>query len=334
MIELEIQGLSQSRDGLLIEVGRFILASGFTLQRQRLLQDPHGILLTMVVRGPSRKQRALQSALESYDRFISFNISPFVEGASKPHFAASVKRATYLPPPAPEPMKATVQPVTAPVAGSTISPSAESLTTEPYTMAPIVAPPAGADVLQVVPPAAVEPDFEFILPTPRAPTPPPRAMVEPPSFVEVASLAPDETAVGQALQSLEHDYPKILPKLLVLGDSVPEGARESSLALAGRRVGGWVFEREYALDDGLTLVDALERIGTPALRALAEVDQQGAQLHLPGSPLCTEGRSGCSFFSGFLEGLLEPVIAPASLAIFPVCCRSYGADECVLAVSD
>ncbi|MGY3040232.1 hypothetical protein ACVWWQ_001855 [Rhodanobacter sp. TND4EL1] len=334
MIELEIQGLSQSRDGLLIEVGRFILASGFTLQRQRLVHDPHGILLTMVVRGPSRKQRALESALESYDRFISFNISPFVEGESKPHFAASVKRATYLPPPAPEPMKTTVQPVTAPVAESTISSSAESLTTEPFTTAPIVAHPAGPDVLQVVPPAAVEPDFEFILPTPSAPTPPPRAMIEPPSFVEVAPLEPDETAVGQALQSLEHDYPKILPKLLALGDSVPEGARESSLALAGRRVGGWLFKREYALDDGLTLVDALERIGTPALRALAEVDQQGAQLHLPGSPLCTEGRSGCSFFSGFLEGLLEPVIAPASLSIFPVCCRSYGADECVLAVSD
>jgi hypothetical protein len=44
MIELEIQGLSQSREGLLIEVGRFILASGFTLQRQRLVQDPHGTL--------------------------------------------------------------------------------------------------------------------------------------------------------------------------------------------------------------------------------------------------------------------------------------------------
>ena len=89
------------------------------------------------------------------------------------------------------------------------------------------------------------------------------------------------------------------------------------------------------MDDGLSLAEALERIGTPALRVLVEVDQQGAQLHILHSPLCTaDGHSGCSFFSGFLEGLLAPVIAPGSLSIFPVCCRSYGADECVLAISD
>lgn len=42
MIELEIQGLSPTREGLLIEVGRFVMANGFTLQRQRLVQPPTG----------------------------------------------------------------------------------------------------------------------------------------------------------------------------------------------------------------------------------------------------------------------------------------------------
>jgi hypothetical protein len=40
------------------------------------------------------------------------------------------------------------------------------------------------------------------------------------------------------------------------------------------------------------------------------------------------------FFTGYLEGLLGPVILPDSLSIFSVCCRSYGADECVLAILD
>jgi hypothetical protein len=331
MIELEIQGLSQSREGLLIEVGRFILASGFILRRQRLVQDPHGTLATFVVRGPRRKKRALEAALEGYERFISFRILPFVEGEEQPHFGATVKHATYLPPPAlaPEPVKVATAAVAVPVA----SPSAGVLIEQPFAVTPVLARPAKTEVVQTVPTTTPASDFDFILPTARTPAPP--VAVEAKPFVEVVALAPDEVAVDRALQSLEFDYPKLMPNLLALSGSVADGARESSLALAGQRTGAWVFAREYAMDDGLSLDDALERIGTPALRALVEVDQQGAQLHILHSPLCTEGgHSGCSFFSGFLEGLLAPVIAPGGLSIFPVCCRSYGADECVLAISD
>jgi hypothetical protein len=178
-----------------------------------------------------------------------------------------------------------------------------------------------------------EPEFEFILPNPPRPAPPPAPEAAP--FVELIPQGPDESAVDKLLRELEYDYPRIVPQLLALDRAVAEAARESSLALAGRRIGGWVFEREYALDGGLDLREAIERIGVPALRALAEVDQQGTQLHIHDSVLCTEdGHSGCSFFSGFLEGLLGAAIAPGSLSIFPVCCRSYGADECVLAISD
>ena len=333
MIELEIQGLSQSREGLLIEVGGFILASGFTLQRQRLVQDPHGILLTMVVRGPSRKQRALESLLENYERLVSFTISPYVEGESTPHFGVTVKFPTYSPPPAPEPAPA-AEVAAPPSSAAAVAPVAVP-SVAPFDIAPIVARPVQPAAVQAVPTAPPEPDFEFIQPTPRAPAPSKAVQEEDRPFVEVASLGPDEAAVDKMLHSLEYDYPKLMPKLLALQESVAEGAREPSLALAGQRVGSWVFAREFALDSGLSLRDALERIGTPALRALVEVDQQDAQLHILGSPLCSENsHSGCSFFSGFLEGLLGPVIAPGSLSIFPVCCRSYGADECVLAISD
>jgi hypothetical protein len=332
MIELEIQGLSQSREGLLVEIGRFILTSGFTLQRQRLVQDPHGILLTMVVRGPPRKQRTLEAALEAYERLVSFSISPFVEGESKPHFAASVKRATYLPPPVPEqvPAALAVTAEMAPDAAPVVPPWSE-----PFTVAPVVVAPVKADARPTVQAAPPEPEFEFILPTPRTPAPTPIAQAEVAPFVEVVALAPDEAAVDKALHSLEYDYPELMPKLLALQGSVPEGAREPSLALAGRRTGAWVFAREYALDSGLGLGEAIERIGTPALRALVAVDRQGTQVRILDSPLCTgDGHSGCSFFSGFLEGLLGPAVASGTLSIFPVCCRSYGAGECVLAISD
>src|SRR6185312_13886834 len=108
MIELEIQALSERREGLLMEVGRLVLASGFSLQRQRLVQDPHGILLTMVVRGPPRKKRALAAALDAHERIISFELEPVTEGEERAHFAASRAPSAYVPPvlpvapPAPE----------------------------------------------------------------------------------------------------------------------------------------------------------------------------------------------------------------------------------------
>ena len=332
MIELEIQGLSEHREGLLIEVGRLVIASGFTLQRQRLVQDHHGILLTMVVRGPFLKKWALAAALDGCERFISVKVARFVEGEPKPHFAASPKRvAPAIPAPAPAPAPPpTPTPTPTPVA-AVVSPARDDHCTlaEPVATSAMTAAPESPRE----PPA--EPEFEFIVPTPRVPAPSPAAPASAAPFVERVSLGPDEVAVDKMVRELEYDYPQIVPKLLALQHSVAEAARESSLALAGRRTGAWVFGREYALDAGLDLREAIERIGVPALRALVEVDQQGTQLHIHESLLCTEdGHSGCHFFSGFLEGLLEPAIAPGSLSIFAVCCRSYGADECVLAISD
>ncbi|MBT2145475.1 MULTISPECIES: hypothetical protein [unclassified Rhodanobacter] len=311
MIELEIQGLSESRKGLLMEVGRLALASGFALQRQRLVQGEHGILLSVIVRGPPRARRTLEAALDGCDRFISVKVFPYTEDEPRPHFAISHKRArpTVVAPPAP--------------AGPAFTPAVPVATPSPG----VASPPAPRQA------ASPEPEFEFIQPTPRPPAP--VKSVETALFVEPVALAPDEAAVDKALRDLERDYPRVLPQLLALRHAVAADAREPSLALAGRRVGTWVFGREYALDGGLDLREAVERLGIPALRALVEVDQQGMQLHIHDSPLCAEeGQSGCGFFSGFLEGLLGPAIAPGGLSIFPVCCRSYGADECVLAISD
>ncbi len=313
MAELEIQALALQREGLLVEVGRLAGACGYTLVRQRLVQDPHGSLLTMVVRGSWFKKRALRRALEGCDRLVSFELMPSAEGEPRLHFAATRQlNAHYVPPPAPEP-----EPVDEP---------AEEI------VAAVVAPPP----VEVAAVTTTE-SFEDFLPLrPRAPSPAPVPVEPPPApFVEVAALDADTAAVEQALATLDHDYPRILPRLLALDRAVAAGARESSLQLAGQRVGAWLFAREYALDTGLALDAALASIGAPALHAFAEIELQGGQLHIRHSPLCAEhGHSGCSFFSGFLEGLLGPAIVPGRLSIFPVCCRSCGADECVLAVSD
>ncbi|OOG49065.1 hypothetical protein [Rhodanobacter sp. C01] len=316
MIELEIQTLSETREGLLIEVGRLVMSSGFTLQRQRLVQDHHGVLMTMVVRGPWLKRRALEASLDANERIISFRTAKFEEGAPKPHFAAS-----------------------RPMAGpAVVAVSAAAIKTERPPVPTAVADegeaaePAATQVISAEPEPQQEPEFVFMVPRAQPPAPVP---AEATPFVDLIPLGPDMEAVEKVLPKLTNDYPHILSRLLALEGSVAEAARDSSLFLAGQRTGVWVFERDFALDAGLALDEAIERVGVPALRALVEVENQGEQLHIRNSPLCLDGgHSRCQFFSGYLDGLLGRAIASKSLSIFAVCCRSCGADECVLAISD
>jgi len=352
MIELEIQTLSERREGLLIDLGHAVVKSGFTLQRQRFTQDANGVLLTMIVRGPAGKQRALEAALDANERIISFNTSTFEEGTPKPHFAASrmvigpaaVHAPTVTAPlvaNASTPEQGTLKPSFAAspvVARQTVVPTP----TPAIEAVSAVAPMAVADVpesvaapvvsAELTPQPEPEPDFIFILP--RAPSSAPAPVAIAP-FVELIQLGPDVETVMQALPKLEDEYPQIFPRLQTLERSVAEAARESSLELAGQRTGAWVFGRDFAPGAKLDVHEAIKRIGIPALSALVEVEQKGEQLHIRNSPLCIEGgQSSCKFFSGYLEGLLGPAILSDSLSVFAVCCRSCGADECVLAISD
>ena len=352
MIELEIQTLSERREGLLIDVGRAVVMNGFTLQRQRFTQDANGVLLTMVVRGPARKQRALEAALGANERIISFNASTFEEGPPKPHFAAS-RTIDHVPPPAPavEVASPAAMPAEgAPKAPSTVSVApvrqalvADSMSAiEAVPAIALVAAKSAVDTPEAAPasPIAVhpepqpEPEPEFVFVMPRAPSPV-SAPVEVAPFVELVALDADEEAVLKTLPKLQNAYPDIFSRVQTLERSVAEGARESSLLLVGQRTGAWVHERDYADSAKLGLHEALESVAIPALRALVEVEQKGEQLHIRNSPLCIEeGQSSCKFFSGYLEGLLGPIVGSEGLSVFAVCCRSCGADECVLAISD
>jgi hypothetical protein len=323
MIELEVQALSITREGLLIDIGKCVVASGFTLHRQRLVQDPNGVLVTLVVRGPARKQRELEAALGANERIVSFEIAEHEEGAQKPHFAAA--RTFVRPPvaPAPPPVaEVAPKPAPAPVA---VEPTKTLAQPPAVPMVPVEPAPS--------PQPEPEPDFMFMLePKPAPPKAPPSLPIEP--FVEVISLGPDEAVVEKMLPRLQFDYPKVFPSLQKLEESVVEAARESSLLLVGQRTGAWLFARDYASNTKLSLDDAIRKIGVPALSAVLDVEYKGEGLHINHSPLCTAGHSGCKFFSGYLEGLLGPVVASGNLSIFEVCCRSFGADACVLAISD
>jgi hypothetical protein len=256
MVELEVQVLSDRREGLLAELGRAVVANGFSLLRQRLTQDSHGAWLTMLVRGPSEQRFALEETLGTHNRVLSFEAS--LSGDSATGGAVFAKPA----------------PIAAP--------------------APSLEPPVAL-------PTAVMPDIE---------------------------------RVEHILPKLAQDYPNIYPWLVSLENSVGDAVRESSLMLAGRRTGAWVYKRDYALGSRLGLTDAIKRIGVPALRQLVDIEQRGVHVHILNSPLCTPGlQSGCKFYGGYLEGLLGASVAPKKVFVRHLSCRGTGALHCSLEIS-
>lgn len=259
MIELEMQILSDRREGLLVELGRLVVSNGFSLIRQRLAQDSRGAWLTLFVRGPAERQLVLEEALATHSRVLSFEAALVGEGVG----AATIQAA---------PMSA---------------------------MSPPIATPAAA------PPVAA-----------------------------VSAALPDVRQVENVLPQMAHDYPRIFPWLVTLENAVSDAAREPSLLLAGRRTGAWVYKRDYALGAKLPLVDAVKRIALPALRSLATIEQHGDQLHIRNSAICSpRGRSGCKFFSGYLEGLLGEAMTSGTVFVRNLHCRSHGAADCVLEIS-
>lgn len=82
MVELDIHILSDRREGLLVELGRVVIASGFTLLRQRVYQDHRGAWLVMVVRGEPERQLGLEEMLATHSRVLSFEASLLPAGAT------------------------------------------------------------------------------------------------------------------------------------------------------------------------------------------------------------------------------------------------------------
>jgi hypothetical protein len=94
MIELEIHILSDRREGLLVELGRVVIASGFMLLRQRVYQDKQGAWLAMVVRGEPERQLCLEEMLATHHRVLSFEATLLAPGAAAPSPAPRVAEAT------------------------------------------------------------------------------------------------------------------------------------------------------------------------------------------------------------------------------------------------
>ena len=97
--ELEIQVLSDRREGLLIELGKIVIAHGYALLRQRMTHGSQGVQLTLFVRGDADQQLILEDALNSHPRVLGIEVGT---PEHSPH-TASAPVSSNAPPPSPSP---------------------------------------------------------------------------------------------------------------------------------------------------------------------------------------------------------------------------------------
>ncbi len=79
MVDVEFRVVSDRREGLLLALGQAVIASGFTLLRQRMAGGSDGVVvLTMLVRGPQVHLLGLEECLGTHPLVRSFE-------ATRPH---------------------------------------------------------------------------------------------------------------------------------------------------------------------------------------------------------------------------------------------------------
>lgn len=104
MVDMEFRVTSNRREGLLLALGQVVIASGFSLVRQRMLTSADGVVLTLVVRGPEDRLLQLEENLGSHPLVRSFEAATN-DGHADSAFAPA--SAPPLPPTARPPPVAT-----------------------------------------------------------------------------------------------------------------------------------------------------------------------------------------------------------------------------------
>lgn len=89
MVDVEFRVVSDRREGLLLALGQVVLASGFTLLRQRMVTGSEGVVLTMLVRGSPNNLLQLEENLGTHPLVRSFESAQGESGQLLGQFATA-----------------------------------------------------------------------------------------------------------------------------------------------------------------------------------------------------------------------------------------------------
>ncbi len=141
-------------------------------------------------------------------------------------------------------------------------------------------------------------------------------------------IADDETDVSvpakqrldekSTLAAIGAQYPDIVDVVKQYEAGLTGDEREAALQSLGRKVGGGIYQRDYALGSPLKMSAAISRELVPALKAFCKVKVDGYNLSLVKCPFCQSAdasHSGCHFVVGYIDGFLasNPAVGQANV---------------------
>lgn len=153
-----------------------------------------------------------------------------------------------------------------------------------------------------------------------------------PSKVSSTAPAPMRDAdIERQLPLLAHDFPVVLPRLLTMERLMPETQRADTLRAIGRRLGAWIYKRDYALGGRLSAEMMNKRIALPALEQITSAKLVGSNFVLDASPfsLTPDTAPRCHFFCGYLEGVLSQANGGRPFDVQETLCRANGHSSCM-----
>jgi predicted hydrocarbon binding protein len=124
-----------------------------------------------------------------------------------------------------------------------------------------------------------------------------------------SSAAPAKKVLDEksVLSAIGAYYPKIADIVSQYEASLSSDQRAAALHQLGRKVGGGIYQRDYALGSPLKMPKTISRELVPALKGLSKVKAKDNIIYLIKCPFCESSdhnHSGCHFVVGYIEGFL------------------------------
>ncbi|HEX6265927.1 MAG TPA: hypothetical protein VFZ81_03410 [Burkholderiales bacterium] len=136
------------------------------------------------------------------------------------------------------------------------------------------------------------------------------------------------------IREIAAQYPDIVPLVHAYAASFNAQARPQALLEAGRKIGAFVYSKEWSFGSPLKMPAALHRTLVPALEKWGKVEATDTGVALADSPFCQSGSYGscCEFVTGFMQGFLDAGPSTKDIQVLKTKCSADGAARCTYTV--
>ncbi len=147
----------------------------------------------------------------------------------------------------------------------------------------------------------------------------------------MTSLAAKKIDQKEVLTVIGAQYPNIVDVVKQYENSLGSNERETALHDLGRKVGGGIYQRDYALGSPLKKEVSIARELIPALKDFCKVRAGDHSVTLNQCPFCRssdDNHSGCHFVVGYIEGFLASNPAIKRVKVEETSCGAGNSNIC------